>query len=321
MNSCSCATRCWMRSGVTRSFFARSPCCSFECGRNSCSGGSRKRIVAGIALERPEDAGEVVPLVRQQLGERRLPLLEGLGEDHLPHRVDAVALEEHVLGAAQADADGAERNRRFRLLRRVGIGADRHPGRLRAPFHQLLEVAELFGGPRRRVVVHQAGDDFGRRGLELAGVDLAGGAVDRHPIAFLEGPAAHADLPGAVVHLDLGGAADADLAHLPGHQRRVRGHAAAGREDAFGGDHAAQIFRRRLDPDQQDALALLGRRDRAVRVQVDLAGGRARDPQAARSRSAPPRPVRRHRTPAPAAARAGRPGCASPRSSSRSASP
>ena len=27
-----------------------------------------------------------------------------LGEDHLAHRVDAVALEEHVLGAAQADA-------------------------------------------------------------------------------------------------------------------------------------------------------------------------------------------------------------------------
>ena len=41
-------------------------------------------------------------------------LLERLGEDHLAHRVDAIAFEEHVLGAAQADADGAERDRRSR---------------------------------------------------------------------------------------------------------------------------------------------------------------------------------------------------------------
>ena len=67
--------------------------------------------------------GEVVALVRQQLRQRRLPLLERLGENHLAHRVDAVALEEHVLGAAQADADGAERDGVARLLRRVGVGA------------------------------------------------------------------------------------------------------------------------------------------------------------------------------------------------------
>ena len=94
-----------------------------------------------VALERPEDAGEVLALVRQQLGERRLPLLERLGEDHLAHRVDAVALEEHVLGAGQADADGAERDRVLRLLGRVGVGADAHARRIRAPLHQLLEVA------------------------------------------------------------------------------------------------------------------------------------------------------------------------------------
>ena len=51
-------------------------------------------------------------------------VLDVLGEDHLAHRVDAVAFEEHVLGAAQADADGAERDGVGGLLRRVGIGAD-----------------------------------------------------------------------------------------------------------------------------------------------------------------------------------------------------
>jgi DNA-binding MarR family transcriptional regulator len=84
-----------------------------------------------IALQRAEDAGEVLALIRQQLGQRAFPLLERLGEDHLAHRVDAVALEEHVLGAAEADADGAERDRVLvcsgvsalvRTLMRVAVG-------------------------------------------------------------------------------------------------------------------------------------------------------------------------------------------------------
>ena len=119
-------------------------------------------------------------------------VLERLGEDHLAHRVDAVAFEEHVLGAAEADADGAERDGVRGLLRRVGVGADAHARRLRAPLHQLLEVLELLGLLRRLVAVDQAGDDFGRRRLDLAGVDLAGGAVDRQPVAFLEGLAVDA---------------------------------------------------------------------------------------------------------------------------------
>ena len=79
-----------------------------------------------IALERAEDSREVLALIRKQLRQRRLPRLERLGEDHLAHRVDAVALEEHVLGAAQADTDRPERDRILRLLRRVGVGAHVH---------------------------------------------------------------------------------------------------------------------------------------------------------------------------------------------------
>ena len=76
-----------------------------------------------VSLQRAEDAGEIVALVRQQFGQRLLPRLERVGEDHLAHRVDAVALEEHVLGPAEADADGAERNRLARLLWFVRVGA------------------------------------------------------------------------------------------------------------------------------------------------------------------------------------------------------
>ena len=52
--------------------------------------------------------------------------------------------------------------------------------------------------------------------------------------------------------------------------------AAARRENAFGGDHAAQIFGRGFDANEQDLLALGRGLDSAVRVEIDLAAGRAR---------------------------------------------
>ena len=55
----------------------------------------------------------------------------------------------------------------------------------------------------------------------------------------------------------------------------MRGHATAGGEDAFGGDHAAEVFRGGLDADEEDLLALLGGHDGALGVEVDLAGGGA----------------------------------------------
>ena len=55
-----------------------------------------------------EDAGEIVALERQELGQGGLALLERVGQDHLPHRADLALAEEHVLGPAEADALGAE---------------------------------------------------------------------------------------------------------------------------------------------------------------------------------------------------------------------
>jgi hypothetical protein len=113
-----------------------------------------------VSFERPEDAGEVLSLVRQQLGERRLARLDRLGEDHLAHRVDTIALEEHVLGATEPDADGAEGDRIPCLLRGVGVRAHAHARRLIAPLHELLVVLELLGALRRVIVVNESGDDF-----------------------------------------------------------------------------------------------------------------------------------------------------------------
>ena len=67
------------------------------------------------------------PLDRQQLASARGVLV--VREDHLAHRGDALALEEHVLRAAQADALGAEL-RAFRAS--AGVSALVRTLRLRA---------------------------------------------------------------------------------------------------------------------------------------------------------------------------------------------
>ena len=62
----------------------------------------------GSALKSLIKSLEVALLHGQELGESFLSLLDGVGDDHLTHRHDPVGLEEHMLGAAEADAFRAE---------------------------------------------------------------------------------------------------------------------------------------------------------------------------------------------------------------------
>ena len=95
-----------------------------------------------------EDADEVFALHRQQLGERALTLGAIIGKDHLAHRGDAIFLEEHVLGAAKADALRAERACDARVERRVGVRANFHRARRVGPDHELTELTGERGGSR-----------------------------------------------------------------------------------------------------------------------------------------------------------------------------
>ena len=123
-----------------RSRAARSPPSALRAsGRNSWSGGSMVRIVTGVPVHRLEDAVEVVALQRQQLVERLAAIGLVVGQDHPLHDRDAALAEEHVLGAAQADAARAERVGELRLIRQIGVRADAQPPELVGPRQQLLE--------------------------------------------------------------------------------------------------------------------------------------------------------------------------------------
>ena len=69
-------------------------------------------------------------------------------------------------------------------------------------------------------------------------------------------------------------AADADLAHLARHERRVGADAAARGQDAFRREHAADVFRRGFLA-HQEHLALVRFGFGFVRVEVNASRGRA----------------------------------------------
>ena len=79
-------------------------------------------------------------------------------------------VEEHVLGAAQPDALGAEFQRGARIGRRIGIGAHAELAHLVGPAHQRGEFAGQFRLDHRH----------------LPEQHLAGRAVDGDDVALLE---------------------------------------------------------------------------------------------------------------------------------------
>ena len=94
-------------------------------------------------------------------------------EDRAAHDLEPLALAEHVLGPAQADALRAVAPRHRGLLGLVGVGPDLHPADLVGPAEDRLELGLVLepGGDRR----------------QRADEDLAGRAVEADPVALGEG--------------------------------------------------------------------------------------------------------------------------------------
>ncbi|CAM5529829.1 hypothetical protein SNARM312S_07686 [Streptomyces narbonensis] len=225
-----------------------------------------------------EELDEVLLLQRQEGLQRLLALGVRVGEDEALD-VLAALTEEHVLGAAQADALGAEAAGAQRVLGVVGVGADAQPADAVRVGHDAVHGGdELVGVVGAGVhAALEVLDDRGRHDGYLTEVHLAGGAVDGDDVALLDNLAVGRGHPAALgVDLELLGAADTGLAHAAGDDGGVRGLAAARGEDALGGDHAVQVVRVGLASDQDDLLAGAGPLDRGVRVEDGLADGGAR---------------------------------------------
>ena len=213
----------------------------------------------GQPLHNGEQLNEVRPLIGQQFGQRHpAPGFVG-GQDHLPHMDDAFGVEEHMFGAAKANALGAEMNGGIRVLGRFRIGADIEGADVIHPFHQLAE----FTG------------QFRLDGFHFAQHNLAPRAVDGDDIADAHGLAGAGKRLFGIADLHFTGAGDARPPHAAGHHGGVAGHAAPGGQDALGRMHAADIFRAGFHADQDDLFPLGGHHFGLGRGKGDFSGGRA----------------------------------------------
>ena len=76
------------------------------------------------SIHRLEDSLEIGTLHRKKFREGATTAFLVAGDDHLTHRIDAFALEEHVLGPAKADTFGAEVSGDARVARSIGVGSN-----------------------------------------------------------------------------------------------------------------------------------------------------------------------------------------------------
>ena len=214
----------------------------------------------GLAVERLEELLEVVLLIGENLRERETALFDRVGADHFAERRDAALREEHVFRTAKPDTLGAELARLLRVTRRIGVGADFEFAELVGPHHDAAEFA----------------DDGRVYGRDDSVVDVARRAVDREPVALLEGLARKNELLVLFVHDDFLAARNAALAHAARDDRRVGSHSSADGKNTLGGLHALDIFGRSFETDENDLLAAALPRLGVGGGKDDLSAGGAR---------------------------------------------
>ena len=260
LNSASSLARCSSFFGSTPMAAATSAISSSPCGRNSCSGGSSSRIVTGSPFMISNSSTKSPRCIGRSLA-------SALRRDFsssariISRTAWMRASSKNMCSVRQSPMPSAPNlHGDARVGRRIGIGAHAELAHLVGPAHQRAELA-------------------GHRGLghrHGAGQHLAGRAVDGDDLAALEHDVAGLQGLRVVVDPERARAGDAGLAHAARHHGGVRGHAAARRQDAFGGVHAVDVLRRGLDPHQDHLLAVGLELRRLVGVEHDLAGGRAR---------------------------------------------
>lgn len=180
--------------------------------------------------------------------------------------MDAVTVEEHVLGATEPDALGAEPAGHARIVRRIGVRAHLEPSTGIGPPEELGEAAidrRLIGLPRPGIHLHH----LARHRREVADEDLARAAVEGDPVALVDLGLADEEALVAQVELDRRAADDGALPHPARHDGGVARHPAAGGEDRFGGDHPMEILRRGLVTDEDDGVPMGRARLRGVGIE------------------------------------------------------
>ena len=211
------------------------------------------------AIHRFEHLLEVGALDVEQLGERLVLFVGRRRQDHLAHDREPVGGQEHVLGAAQADALGAETAGVSGVLTGVGVGADTELALANrvGPAEHDVELLRWLGERQ----VHRADDDF------------PGGAVDRDDVALVDRHAVGGERSLGDLHRV--GADDRWGAPATSDDGGVADETATGGEDALTGHHPVDVLGTRLAADEDHLLAPLGGGFGVVGGEIDSANRRS----------------------------------------------
>src|SRR5262245_7537596 len=234
-------------------------------------GANRNRL----AMHALEDAVEVLTLQRQQLCQRFPAIGFALRENHTLYDRDAPFAEEHVLGAAEPDALGAEGMGKFGLIGLIRVRAYPEPPERVGPRQQLLEppIETRFAGVEAAV---DDLEDLARLCRHLRDLHFTAEAVERDVVAFLHRLTADAESSSRLVDLQSAGADHRGFAHLASDDGGVRCHAAGRGEDALRHEHAVNVVGDGFSTDEYDLLALLRPLDGVIRGEDHLAARGAR---------------------------------------------
>ncbi len=192
------------------------------------------------ALHRLENPVEVLPLYRQQLRQSFFAPLRIRGQDHFTYRLDPAFTEEHVLGTAQPDSFSAEVSGHFRVMRRVGVGANTEGPELISPIHKL---AQIIG-------------DLGLDQIDTAHNHFSRGTVESDPVALIDTLIAEHHIAFDFIDPGIAASGHTALTHTAGHHGSVRGHPATRGKDTFCYVHTTDILRRSLGAYQDDRFAV-----------------------------------------------------------------
>ena len=176
-------------------------------------------------------------------------------EDRATHDLQPLALAEHVLGPAQADALRAIAASLGGFLGLVGVRPDLHPADLVGPAQDPLEL---------RLVLEPGFD-----GRQCADVQRTARSIETDPVTLLElrpGDVA-VRLGAGVVDHQVRRTRHAWLADLARDDGRVGGGSASGGDDPLGHGHAVEVIRRGLDPDEDHLFAAVDPFDGGVGVE------------------------------------------------------
>ena len=229
------------------------------CGRNSCSGGSRSRIVTGSPCMITNSSTKSARCIGSSLASAARRDFSSSARI-ISRTARMRSSSKNMCSVRQSPMPSAPNFKRHaRIGRRVGIGAHAELAHRIGPAHQGRELA----GQSRLDHRHAPGQH------------LAGRAVDGDDVTLPQRAPGGAHGGGGIVDPQRAGAGDARLAHAARHHGGVRGHAAARGEDPFGRVHAVDVLGAGLDPHQDDALALRLERLGVVGREHDLARGRA----------------------------------------------